>query len=151
MAVLNSINRDISKAWEQFPPAETAARGKALYDLADLYDAAAVLLGNTRAAVDADTALLLRLLADAEWVATGQLTYRHSTASRWEPILGPTLDRIATTPNVRDRAQLVDELAFLVPGQTGVEVLAGMRFVPAPTLHGLLQALGSMWAGRGTV
>lgn len=145
MADIDRIYRQIGRALRQFPPAEAAARGQALYFLADLFDDAAETVGNETGSTDAVTAQILRLLADAEWVATGQLSSRKLTDTRWEPLLGGLLDRMAATADVHARVLVVDEIADLVPDDTS-ETLASLR--PSLTLRDFFTALHGMWHAR---
>ncbi|BAL87242.1 hypothetical protein AMIS_20220 [Actinoplanes missouriensis 431] len=145
------LDRQITDAREHLPHLEDAARASHLLHLADLYDESAAEPGSECARLDTDVAEIVRLIADAEFVATGHLSRRHCTATRWEPLLGPVLDRMAATPDVYARQDLLTELATLVPDAEVRNILDRLPFAPSQkNIAGLARALRTAWHERRT-
>ncbi|GAA0494403.1 hypothetical protein Ade02nite_20310 [Paractinoplanes deccanensis] len=156
---LNDHYRDLGRGWDLLAAADDHTRPKLLIDQAERFeDLAASPHGTTS---DTDTAILLRLLADVEFVATGELSRRHATSSRFEPALGPVLDRLAVTADLTARAAMLAEIALQLDDDTVVETLArlpydgnrcgwsGEEVMPSErSLGGFVRAMGVAWRSR---
>jgi hypothetical protein len=78
----------------------------------------------------ASSALLLRLVADAEQVAVGQTSSRFDTDSWLEPYAGPVLDRMAVAATVQQRASLLENLADAVYPHVGGQAVETLHCLP---------------------
>ncbi len=155
---LNDHYRELGRGWDLLADATEHTRPSLLIDQAERFEelAAAPYGGNH----DTDAAILLHLLADVELVATGKLSRRHATSSRFEAALGPILDRMALTTELKARAVMLGELSLDLDDNLA-EILAGMPYcegrggwtadesMPSErSLKGFFGALRVVWRSR---
>lgn len=123
--------RAISRARDALAEADEFDLGGRLLDLAEAMEWYADSGEDpTHADADRTAALVVRLIADADFVATGKLTKRFMTDTRMQPVLGSILDRMAGTPNLVARAGLVRELWEAMDDEDAAESIACLPYGP---------------------
>jgi hypothetical protein len=121
------LDREIGRAIDALAECGDHNRVALLLDVAELFEESAR-LGGDFSTTDQTVATVYRMVADADLVATGQLTRRHTTGTVLESTLGPVADRMSHTPVLRDRAMLVADLADLIDDETAAESVAHMPY-----------------------
>ena len=160
MTTLNRIYRDLGAAWDALAAADDHTRAARLIDVAELFEELAE-SGESEPVSDLLTAQLLHALADVELVATGKLSRRHATSYPFERSLGPILDRMAFTVEVKGRAVMLADLALEIPDDGVAEVLACLPYADnrsgwtvdesmpsSRTWRGFAGAVGVVWRNR---
>lgn len=174
---LGELHRAIGRTWDRLAASTDAhTRAKLLIDAADLHLQMAEVHRGYGADPNPDedgrdvadsircTARLLDALADVEFVAGGSLSRRHVVHTEFEAAAGPVLDRMAATPDVTERAELLKELHAAVVdvlGEHAAEVLSGLPYAPGMTgwhhqeplpdtvsLRSFVQAVRILWRNR---
>lgn len=119
----------ICRTRDELADADLAAVGAALLRHADALEAFA---DNESDRPDSDrlAALVVHLIADVHFAATGQLSRRLMADTELEPTLGPVLDRMAAEPGLRERAALVAELwdRLVEMDEVAAEEIAGLPY-----------------------
>jgi hypothetical protein len=121
------LEREICRARDLLAEADDSNRVNRLLDLADAYERYAD-TGCEFAESDRMTGLVVRLIADADLAATGQLSERHVTGTDLEPTLGAILDRIAGEPELICRATLVRDLWERIEDDEAAESIAHLPY-----------------------
>ncbi len=119
-------DKAIGDAFDALAEADDTTRGDLLARVAGLFHQSTMV--SPQPDSDRLTGLLLELLADVDWAATGHTDRRHATATRLEPVVGAVLDRMAAEPDVKQRAQLLKELWDLVDDDTAAETIAELPY-----------------------
>lgn len=120
------LDKRIGRALDALADSTDLNRVAWLLEVADLFRQ----VPDVNPCADADrlVADVYTLVADADLVATGQLSHRHATHTGLEPLLGPVIDRMARIPDLRQRAALVAELAALIDDEVAAESVAHMPY-----------------------
>lgn len=108
------LDREIGYALDALADAEDHNRVACLLDVAERFEEAGETVGNPDPLADRVPALVYRMVADADLVATGQLSRRHAVDYPFNSVAGDVFDRMAAEPDLRQRAAMVAELARLV-------------------------------------
>ena len=162
-----SLDRQIGRALDALADSTDANRVPCLIDVADLLERLAEKPGNADPLGDAVPALVYRMVADADLVATGQLSRRHTTDHPFNTVAGEVFDDMAAEPDLRLRAGHVKQLVRWVDvayrNDNAAEPIALMPYGglvggedevywPASrTLRGFVGALGAAWRARRAV
>lgn len=119
--------RELCRARDLLAECDDANRVARLLDLADAYERYSY-DGSDFPEADLLVGQIIRLIADADLTATGQLSRRRMTGHPLEPVLGPILDRMAAEPDLTARAFLVREIREAVDDDEAAESIAHLPY-----------------------
>jgi hypothetical protein len=109
-----SLDREIGRALDRLADSTDVDRVACLLDVAELLERLGDEPGNPDPLGDRVPALVYRMIADADLVATGRLTRRHATDHPFNTVAGDVFDDMAAEPDLRCRATHVRRLVRLV-------------------------------------
>lgn len=126
------LDRQIGRAIDALADSTDVNRVARLLDVAELFDQAAEAPGNPDPLADSVPALVYRMVADVDLVATGSLTRRHTIGSGFDTAAGDVFDRMAAEPDLRRRDAMVAELVHWVDevyrNDSATETIAQMPY-----------------------
>ena len=153
------LDREIGRAWDALADADDATRVARILDVAGLFEQSADAGANLPES-DRMIGKLLHLIADADLVATGQLS-RRWVACDIHPLVEDAINRMAGERDLNRRAELLEDLWRAIPDDQAAEAIGCMPYAPgmvgwrreermptSATWKGFIGAVGVAWRQR---